>query len=396
MTKFKRILLILLAIVGIVTSIKLTIIYFDVNFNPYSLPSFCSINNFVDCDAVAKTSFSQFLGIPLALWGLCLYLFILFLCCVDYLKNIKIFSFLEVFKNPQSYIYSITLFSFLISMLLASISIFKIEKICVLCVLTYFLDLTLAMVARSWGAGLVYDIKQSILDFIDAVKVKKYLIAFICLFLLGSVVLTYTTLSNVLTPQIKKYESIEFFKNLKTNPYKVNGNLLGDEDAKIIIHEYIDYNCPSCYISNIMLHRAVAELSNIQVIQHNLPLDSECNPYLPGQVHEGSCMLAKYAIAAREQNKFWDMNELLFENTPKTEKEVLELSRKLKLSVPDLYEDAHSDAAKKELAKEIKYSADEGIIGTPTLIINMNKYTGVVPYYELKDKLIKMGAIERK
>lgn len=396
MTKSKRISLIILTLIGIITSIKLTVIYFDVNFNPYALPSFCSINSVVDCDAVAKTSYSQFLGIPLALWGLCLYSFILFLCLVDYLKNIKFLGFLEVFKSPQSYIYVISLLSFSISMILACISIFRIEKICLLCVCTYFLDLAIALVARSWGQGLFYDIKNCFIDFIDAVNVKKYLISFVCVALVVCGILTYTSLSQVLTPQVKKYQSIEFFKNLKSNPYKVNGNLLGDPGAKIIIHEYIDYNCPSCYISNIMLHRAVAELAGIQVIQHNLPLDSECNPYLAGQIHEHSCMLAKFAIAARAQGKFWDMNELLFENTPKTEKEVVGLARKMNFDIPDLYEAANSPETAKEIQKEIKDATEEGIIGTPTLIINMNKYTGVVPYYELKEKLIKMGAVNRK
>lgn len=396
MTKSKRISLIILALIGIITSIKLTVIYFNVNFNPYSLPSFCSINNVVDCDAVAKTSYSQFLGIPLALWGFLLYLFILFMCFVDYLKNFKYLKFLEVFKSPQSYIFAISFLSFCISMILACVSVFKIEKVCLLCFCTYFLDLAIALTARSWGQGLLYDIKNCFTDFIDALKVKKYLITFICILLVSSGVLAYTAISQILTPQVKKYQSIEFFKKLKSNPYKVNGNLLGDNGAKVIIHEYIDYNCPSCYISNIMLHRAVTELGNIQVIQHNLPLDSACNPYLAGQIHENSCMLAKFAIAAKAQGKFWDMNELLFENTPKTEQEVVGLARKMKFDIPDLYNDINSPETQKELQKEIKTATEEGIIGTPTLIINMNKYTGVMPYYELKEKLIKMGAVKRK
>ncbi len=395
MTKTRRISIVILTLLGLVTAIKLSLIYADANFNPYALPSFCSINSFIDCDSVAKTTFSQFLGIPLAFWGLCLYLFVLFLAFVDKLKNIKILGFLEVFKNPSSYIYSITLLSFFISMLLACISVFKIEKICILCFVTYFLDLAIALVARSWGEGVIYDIKISIIDFVDAIKVKRYAITLGVLVLIASIFLTYTSLSYVFTPQVKLKKTVEYFSNLKTNPYKINGNLLGEEQARIIVHEYIDYNCPSCYMQNIMLHRAVAELHDVRVEQHNLPLDKECNPYVVVQVHEHSCMLARYSLAAKKQGKFWEMNELLFENTPKTEDEVMKLARKANFDIPQLYEDANSSSVKKELSDEIEKSAEENIIGTPTLIINMSKYTGLVPYYDLREKLLKMGAKEK-
>ncbi len=396
MEKTKRISIIFIAIIGLITAIKLCIIYFNVNFNPYSLPSFCSVSNYVDCDGVAKTQFSQFLGIPLAMWGLFLYLFILFLCFVDKLKNIRFLGFLQVFKNPLSYIYCIMILSFAISMILAVISIFEIKKICILCFVTYFLDLFIALIARSWNQSLFYDFKVSIEDFISAVKIKKYAISLILLMLLAGVVLTFTTVSYIFTPQVKKFKSMEFFQNLKSNPYKVDGNTLGDENAKIIIHEYIDYNCPSCYISNIMLHRVVAELSGIKIVQHHLPLDKACNPYVPTQIHENSCMLARYAIAAKNQGKFWDMNEMLFENTPKSEDEVIKLSKQLHIDTVQLYEDANSEQVKKDLLAEIEHSQTERIIGTPTLIINMQKHIGVLPYYELRDKLMKMGATERK
>lgn len=396
MVKLKKISIILLAFIGLLTSIKLAMIYIDANFNPYSLPSFCSINNVIDCDSVAKTGFSQFLGIPLAIWGLCLYIFILFLCFVENLQKIKFLKFLEVFKNPISYIFCLTFLSFCISILLAGISIFEIKKICILCVLTYFLDLAIALVSRSWDKELLYDFKMSIQDFVAAIKVKKYAISFAIIVLIAGIFLTYTSLSYIFTPQVKQFKSMEFFKNLKSNPYKADGNTLGDEQAKIIVHEYIDYNCPSCYMSNIMLHRIVSELSGIKIIQHNLPLDTACNPYVPAQVHKNSCTMARYSLAAKSQNRFWDMNELLFDNTPKTEDDILDLAKKMRMDVPKLYEDANSEAVKQELKEEIDNSQKENIIGTPTLIINMTKYTGVVPYYDLKEKLIKMGATERK
>src|SRR5574344_333266 len=126
----KKMLVLFFAALGFITSVKLAFIYYESNFDPYALPSFCSINEFIDCDGVAQTQFAQFLGIPLAYWGMFFYFFVLVLCAVEELKKIKIFKFMEVFKNPMAYISILGLFSFLVSITLASISIFEIKKLC--------------------------------------------------------------------------------------------------------------------------------------------------------------------------------------------------------------------------------------------------------------------------
>ena len=116
-TRVKKISIFLVAIIGFLTTIKLAVIYYDANFNPYALPSFCSVNDLIDCDGVAQTTESQFFGIPLAYWGMFLYAFIFLMLIADKLKNLKIFKFMEVFKNPLDYIASLGIISFVISII---------------------------------------------------------------------------------------------------------------------------------------------------------------------------------------------------------------------------------------------------------------------------------------
>ena len=40
----------ILAVAGIALSIKLAMIYYVANYEKYALSSFCSINDFIDCD----------------------------------------------------------------------------------------------------------------------------------------------------------------------------------------------------------------------------------------------------------------------------------------------------------------------------------------------------------
>lgn len=386
----------LLALIGFITTIKLALIYYDANFNKYAMPSFCSINEFVDCDGVAKTIHSQFLGVPLAYWGMFLYLFIFFLLIVDKLKKIKFLGFLEVFKNPMAYIAALGLISFAISMLLAGVSLFEIKKVCVLCLLTYFINLAIAGVAIDFSGGILDVFKVSIKDFIDALKVKKYLITFIILVCLGIAALADTRLTYRFTPQVKLYNSLLKYAEMKENPYKVEGNLLGDKNAKTIVYIYTDYRCPMCRIYNIMTHKTVKELSGFKIIHKNFPLDMDCNKYVAVSVHEGACMLAKYAIASENQEHFWDMNSALFDKKPQTEEDVLKLAKSMGLDTEKLEKDANSPEIAKRISQEIDDAMNLKIEGTPAIVINGKVYVGLKPYDELKKILIKAGAVGRR
>ena len=135
----KKLTIQILTAIGFLLTIKLACIYYVANYEKYALSSFCSINDFIDCDGAAKSSVSQFWGIPLAYWGMLFYITIFFLTIVDKLKQIKFLKFLEVFKNPVSYITMLGTVAFACSMVLAGLSLFKIHKLCVLCVITYFI-----------------------------------------------------------------------------------------------------------------------------------------------------------------------------------------------------------------------------------------------------------------
>lgn len=392
----KKIGVALIAFIGFITTIKLAMIYYDANFNPYALPSFCSVSDFIDCDGIAKTSESQFFGIPLAYWGMFYYCFVFLMLIADKLKNIKIFKFMEVFKNPLDYIASLGLISFLISITLLCISLFEIKKLCVLCAATYLLNLLIALIAVDFkNGGFVKSFKQSVADFMDAIKNKAYLAAFIIVVILAAAGLTYTTKTCVFAPQVKKAKDFGEFVKAKSNKYQVSGNILGDENAKVIVYIYTDYRCPICRVHNIMMHKLVKDYKNIKIIHKNLPLDTDCNKFLTRPFHEGSCTMAKLAIAAAKQNKFWDLNTLFFDKQPATEKDMLDIAQELGLNMQKLQEDANSDEINRELIKDIDASFKAGINATPTTKIGNEVIMGIRPYSEYAKLVENAGAKKR-
>lgn len=393
MTKTKRIILTSLALIGLALAIELCIVYYNANFAIDAKPSICAISDKMDCDGVARTSYSQFFGVPLSLWGVLLYLFFLFMTFVDKIQNVKGFGLLKVFKNPSSYIFCIAALSFVISMILGCISVFKIDSICIFCFMTYFVDLLIAIVAKTKGISIIQEVKTSFSDFIEALKDKKNVFWFVLAVLLFTSCLVYTTLSNKLTPQIAK--QMQFKQYFKLYDSNVDGNAIGPKDADVVINEYMDFNCGGCFFSQLYLHRVVSEFENVKVIQNILPLEKECNHNMKHEGHKNSCLKARYALAAAKQNLYWQMADILFNEVPNTEKEIIEQARLLNFDIKKLKEDANSEEIKKEIQETIKNADAQEITGTPTFVIGMNKKLGIDTYAEFKEYIISQGGKEK-
>ncbi len=389
----KRIAITILSLIGLALSIELCIVFYNANFVTDAAPSICAISETMDCDSVARTSYSQFLGIPLSLWGVFLYLFFLFMTYVDKIKNIKFLRFLSVFKNPTSYIFCVATLSFIISIILGCISVFKINSVCIFCFMTYLVDLIIALTSKDWKKGIITEIKTSIEDFKEAIRVPKYAFWFTLIVLLAFSVLTYTSVSNILSPQMIKKSIWE--KTFKNYNKITDGKTIGPKDAEITIHEYIDFNCPGCFYANLYLHRIVDEFENIKVEQHILPLAKECNHNMQHEGHTTSCLKTKYALAAAKQNRYWEMSDYLFLEAPDSEKQILELARLLNFDVKKLKEDANSEEIKNEIKNGVLDADSKDIVGTPTLFIGMRKEVGVGSYPELKQIIIQEGGKEK-
>ena len=133
-----------------------------------------------------------------------------------------------------------------------------------------------------------------------------------------------------------------------------------------------------------MIHKIVKENKNVIIIHHNLPLDNECNQYLEKQMHKGACRMTRYAIAAENQGKYWDMANTLFETKPKNDEEGINLAKKLGLDIGKFIADISSVETTYRIKEEIDDAILKGIDGTPTIIVGDRMYHGAKSYYELK------------
>ena len=388
----KTIWLAIWALIGIGLSIKLTIIYYMVNFVPNAMPSFCAINDVIDCDAVAGTVYAQILGVPTACFGLFLYTFVFGMCFVDKLQTVKGLGFLSVFKDKFSYIFTIYCFSFAVSMYLMMVQFVDIHKFCLLCFITYLVDFVSIFIAKDYKKPWYYEIKTSVVDFLEAIKIKKYLAAFIVVVLCVCGFFTYTKLSYKFAPGMKRYDEFTHYKNMKNNYFKSQGNVLGNPDGEVVIYEYSDFECPVCPIMNRMLQQAANEFENIFVIHYNFPLDMKCNPAITQPFHQRACAYAKFAIASKKQNKYWEMINMLFEYQPKDNKDLFKHAQKIGIDPTQLANDFIKNENDEELRAEIISGLQKELKATPTIYINGKQYQGLMSYEELKKTLTEHGA----
>ena len=85
------------------------------------------------------------------------------------------------------------------------------------------------------------------------------------------------------------------------------------------------------------------------------------------------------------------MSTLLFEHHPKNDEEAVQLAQKIGLNIDRFKQDIQSKETMKKITDDIDYAVSQGVIATPTIVIDGERYLGIKPYYELKE-LIKKKA----
>ena len=137
------------------------------------------------------------------------------------------------------------------------------------------------------------------------------------------------------------------------------------------------------------------EIKGVQIIHKNFPLDKKCNRLLKTDFHENACLYARYSVAAEDQGKWGQMNDILFKNTPKNEDAIIMLTEQKGFNLAKLTKDANSEETLNKIKADIEEGLKYNLTGTPTLIINGEVYSGLKPYNEVK-KLLQDALKETK
>jgi len=165
----------------------------------------------------------------------------------------------------------------------------------------------------------------------------------------------------------------------KDNPFK------GPENAKVVIQEFSDFQCPFCSRVNPTIEQILKEYpKDVKIVWRNMPL----------AFHQDAPLAAEAAHEAFVQagNKgFWKYNEKLFANQSAIKRPDLEkYAEELGLDVGKFKAALDNHTHKAAIDKDMEAAKQAGVSGTPAFTVNGYFVSGAQPFPAF-NKVIKLA-----
>ncbi len=164
----------------------------------------------------------------------------------------------------------------------------------------------------------------------------------------------------VFAPEVK-YK----FENNAVHPLD---NVKGNKDAKVILIEYSDFECPACRTYYPILRQLFTEFGDrATFVYRHFPLTS---------IHPNAEFAARAAEAAGKQDKFWEMHDLLFQKQAEWSNiaDIVPVFKNYAALVgidADKFEsDFNSREVKDFVSSQKAHANSSGFPGTPTFVLN--------------------------
>ena len=366
-----------LALVGLAVSLYLSYSHFRV-YTDIGYKSFCAISKAINCDTVSESNYSIFWRLPVPVWGIVGYTFFLLFLLIA--KNRDAQN-----KRVWNLLFLIAAAFTLYSIILAAISTFYIRSYCIMCIVLYAANLLLLFYTRMVrsrfkSGGLIEGLKKDI-QFFQARR--RFVLCMFTPFFVGIILLL------LFFPAYWQFDPPLLTSKLNSGTTRDGHPWIGAENPKLVITEYTDYLCFQCRKMHFFLRQLIAENPDkIRLIHRNFPMDHSVNPIVKEPFHIGSGKMALMAIYAATQNKFWQMNDLLFEITGQSDAiNVRKLAARLEMDPKTLMHSVNDKSARLLLQQDILSALKLQISGTPAYVIHENVYLGQIPAEIIKAAL---------
>ena len=157
----------------------------------------------------------------------------------------------------------------------------------------------------------------------------------------------------------------------------------GTQEAKVVLVEYSDFQCPACGSYFPLVKRLNQEFAErLQFAYRHFPLR---------QIHTNAELAARAAEAAGRQGKFWEMHDMLFENqnswsSQRSAKDTfLSYAQSLQLDIGRFEGDLNSEEVKEKVENDYQSGIQSGVNATPTFFLNGQKIQNPRSYDEFRN-----------
>jgi len=365
----------LLAVAGIADSIYLAISHYRV-YTDIAYSSFCAISKAINCDTVSQSPYSIFLGLPVPVWGIFGYVFFLLFLPLAKKEN-------AAKKRTWTILFLVAIGFSVYSVILATISSFIIHSYCIMCIISYAISFLLLfytqMIRNRFNcepivSGLKLDMRFLVVK--RAYCVCLFVPFFLAFILIKIFLPAYWNLSQ---PSLSSQISIGITGD--GHPW------IGAQNPKLVITEYTDYQCFQCKKMHYFLRQLISRHpKKIRLIHRHFPMDHEFNPIVKEPFHVGSGKMALMAISAVSKDKFWQMNDVLFDRAGKKEAlNIKELAAEVGIAHQYLGRSINDPAIRIQLQRDIRSGLKLNIDGTPAFVIDNKVHLAQIPAEIIKD-----------
>lgn len=321
-----------------------------------------------NCHAVSASRFAFFLGVPVAFLGLLGYLLLAAL-------SLGAWVFSDSASDTLAALAGMCGLFLLADLFLLGMMVFDVRALCLLCLLTYGVNLLLFLIAWS-SSGRRWSLNGLLPR---AASPAGWLFAGV--FVTGLAGVLAVHFSSVFFSRGGLPERVS--RLLQSAPAKVDAAgspQRGNPGAPVQIVAFTDFHCPLCRKGEQFNAIALAaHRSDVALTVKQFPLDKSCNPEIDKTVHLGACRTAEAAACAQEQGKFWELHDLLFHNgVPKSAEGLEAAAMSVGVDLQAYRACIASGRGKEAVAKDVAQGRSLGVGATPTLYINGAKIVGVV------------------
>lgn len=162
-------------------------------------------------------------------------------------------------------------------------------------------------------------------------------------------------------------------------------HIRGNKDAKVVLVEYGDFQCPACAAFYPIIKQAESEYADkVAFAFRHFPLSN---------IHPNAFSASRAAEAAGVQGKFFEMHDILYERQSDWESQTnvqkifREYAQEIGLDANKFNEDYASGSTTDRINSDIQKGKDQDVQATPSFFLNGQKLESFKTFEELKAKL---------
>ncbi|MFZ5365463.1 MAG: DsbA family protein [Patescibacteria group bacterium] len=151
-------------------------------------------------------------------------------------------------------------------------------------------------------------------------------------------------------------------------------HLKGSADAKVILIEYSDFECPYCAAHAQTISQIAKNYSkDVAIVFRHFPLSFHANAQKAAEASE----------CAARQGKFWEMHDKLFDLNQKGNMGIAQFksaAKEIGLDTGKFDDCLDSGQTAREVSSDMAGGQQAGVSGTPGTFVNGQLVSGALPY----------------